>query len=89
MVGTVSFAMPIVAVLLLLSFDGNAGHAIAISITIGLSLGAEVDIVAYFATRYFGLRNFGLIFGSIVGLLLFNQLRYIYRKPQLRYVRLI
>jgi MFS family permease len=32
---------------------------------IGLGLGAEVDIMAYLTTRYFGLRSFGAIYGFI------------------------
>jgi MFS family permease len=32
---------------------------------VGLGLGAEVDIVAYLTSRYFGLRSYGAIFGSM------------------------
>jgi MFS family permease len=32
---------------------------------IGLSIGAEIDLLAYLATRYFGLQSFGLAFGLL------------------------
>lgn len=32
---------------------------------IGLGLGAEVDLIAYFTSRYFGLRAFGKVYSSI------------------------
>jgi predicted MFS family arabinose efflux permease len=45
------------------------GHSIASALIaaplVGLGLGAEVDIVAYLTSRYFGLRSYGAIFGSI------------------------
>ncbi|MBV8865721.1 MAG: MFS transporter [Acidobacteriaceae bacterium] len=34
---------------------------------IGLGLGAEVDIMAFLTSRYFGLRSFGAIYGVIFG----------------------
>jgi MFS family permease len=45
------------------------GHSIASALIaaplVGLGIGAEVDIVAYLTSRYFGLRSYGAIFGSI------------------------
>lgn len=38
---------------------------------IGLGLGAEADIIAYFLGRYFGLRSFGTAFGFAFGLFVF------------------
>jgi len=34
---------------------------------VGLGLGAEVDIIAYLVSRYFGLRYFGEIYGLAFG----------------------
>jgi MFS family permease len=34
---------------------------------VGLGLGAEVDIIAYLVSRYFGLRSFGEIYGAAFG----------------------
>lgn len=55
-------------VLLLLDSTYAAGHAVAAAI-VGLTLGAEVDVIAYLATRHFGLRNFGGLFGGLVAAL--------------------
>jgi len=45
------------------------GHSISSALIaaplVGLGIGAEVDIVAYLTSRYFGLRSYGAIFGSI------------------------
>ena len=38
-------------------------------VVFGLSLGAELDIVAYLTSRYFGRENFGFLFGTIGGFL--------------------
>ena len=35
------------------------------ALLVGLGIGAEVDIIGYLTTRYFGLRSFGEIFGWI------------------------
>ena len=67
-VGAASFSLPIVVVGSLLFFGGNTYTAFAIAFTLGLSLGGEVDVIAYLATRYFGLKNFGTLFGTIIGL---------------------
>lgn len=37
----------------------------AAAILLGVSLGAEVDMLAYLTSRYFGLKNFAQIFGAI------------------------
>ena len=43
------------------------GHAIwsacTAAVLVGLGIGAEVDIIAYLTSRYFGLRSYGAIFG--------------------------
>jgi len=68
-VGAVSFVLPSLACLFFLNFDGSSGQALAIAVVVGLSLGAEIDVVAYLATRYFGMQNFATLFGTIAGLL--------------------
>jgi MFS family permease len=35
------------------------------AIGLGFGLGAEVDVVAYATTRYFGLRHYGVLFGVV------------------------
>jgi MFS family permease len=39
-------------------------------IGIGLTTGAEIDIIAYMTSRYFGLRQFGQLYGYLFGLFL-------------------
>jgi MFS family permease len=50
--------------LLLLAF-GGAQFAVVAAICIGCSIGGETDLIAYFTARYFGLRSYGKIYGSI------------------------
>jgi MFS family permease len=49
----------------LLRIANSQGPAFAAAFLIGLGVGAEVDIMAYLTTRYFGIRSFGAIYGSI------------------------
>lgn len=67
------FAPRVAAFLFILVAVGIAllglGHSISSALIaaplVGLGIGAEVDIVAYLTSRYFGLRSYGAIFGSI------------------------
>ncbi len=61
--------IPIVACLLLISNTGSHFGAIAAVVATGLSLGAELDIVAYLTSRYISLAHFGLAFGALAGLI--------------------
>jgi MFS family permease len=47
---------------------GSAGNiALAAAFLVGLGMGAEVDIIGYMVSRYFGLRAFGTAFGYSFG----------------------
>jgi len=47
---------------------GSTGNvALAAAFLVGLSMGAEADIIAYLISRYFGLRAFGTAFGHAFG----------------------
>ncbi len=65
LVGAVSFLLPVPGIALLLIDSGAIGHYAAASL-IGLTIGAEVDVISYLATRRFGLRNFGAIQGGFL-----------------------
>jgi MFS family permease len=54
------FAAPAAASLLLLG-DSTSGWVVA-ALLIGLAAGAEVDLLAYLVSRYFGLREYGAIY---------------------------
>jgi MFS family permease len=47
----------------LLLADGGAHLAAYAAFLIGFALGAEVDLIAYFTSRYFGMRRYGEIYG--------------------------
>lgn len=55
-----------VAVGIGLLWSGLTGAAVyAAALLVGLGLGAEVDIIAYLTSRYFGLHSFGEIYGYL------------------------
>jgi hypothetical protein len=60
--------MPIAPSVLLLSMPNSMAAAVAAVLILGVSMGAELDAVAYLTTRHFGLRSFGVLFGTIGGL---------------------
>jgi MFS family permease len=68
-VAGVSVAVPGGGFLLLLLAPGSAPAAFGAAFILGLSIGAELDTVAYLTTRHFGLRNFGLLFAIVGGAL--------------------
>lgn len=70
-IGGIAFSLPVAALALLLSHPTPAA-SVVIALLIGLALGSELDVVAYVATRYFGLRHLGVILGTIVGLISFG-----------------
>lgn len=68
LVGGVAFSLPILVCLLLTQYEGSTAPAFMIAFLLGLSLGGEVDVLAYLTSRYFGLRNFGTLFAIVVAL---------------------
>ncbi len=62
-------ACPVITALLLIFMPGSVPAAIfAVGIN-GLALGIEFDGVGYLSSRHFGLKHFGFLYGTIVGLL--------------------
>lgn len=61
-------ATPAFSALFLIVFPGSIPAAVAAVALLGFALGVEFDGVAYLTGRHFGLRNFGLIYGTIAGL---------------------
>ena len=53
--------------LALLWAGGGGAVALAAAFLVGLGMGAEVDIIAFLVSRYFGLRAFGTSFGFAFG----------------------
>ena len=69
LVGGIAFMLPALAYLGLAFFDGQITTAIAIAILFGFCSGAELEVASYLSSRIFGMRNFGALFGLIVGLI--------------------
>lgn len=67
MVGAVVFLLPVVGCAMLWFHGAEPAFQMAAAACFGLTLGAEVDVIAYLATRYLGLKNFGALFGAMVG----------------------
>ena len=65
-VGATCFVLPIIAAALLLHDGANPLSQSVAAAIFGLTVGAEIDVIAYLATRQFGLKNFGSLFGGIV-----------------------
>jgi MFS family permease len=56
--------LPALGIALLLSHAGSPAPFFA-AVCFGLSIGAEVDMLGFFVSRYFGRRSFGTIYGLI------------------------
>jgi MFS family permease len=65
-VGAAIFLLPTLGCALLFFHGASPMSQAAAAASLGLCLGAEVDVVGYLASRHFGLRNFGVLFGTIV-----------------------
>jgi len=66
LVGGVAFLLPAVALSLLLIDGGNPLFQMAAAATLGLTVGSEVDVIAFLAARHFGLKSFGAIYGVMI-----------------------
>lgn len=58
------FSGPVIGILLLYG-GATGGEAVLCAALIGLGVGAEVDLIAYLASRYFGLKAFGEVYGYL------------------------
>jgi predicted MFS family arabinose efflux permease len=65
-VAGVMFAVTAVGCLLLV--EGGPAMAPVAALAIGLSLGAEVDLMAYLTARYFGMARYAFVYGIIYSL---------------------
>jgi MFS family permease len=59
--------LPPVGIALLLGHGGSPAPLFA-AICLGLAIGAEVDMLGFFVSRYFGRRSFGTLYGLIFAL---------------------
>lgn len=54
----------------ILAAGGIGAWAFLAAVLVGLSIGAELDLMAYLTTRYFGLKHFGTVYGVMFAALL-------------------
>ena len=65
LVAAVFLAVPAVAALMLVGANSTPLVLSASMIIIGLAAGAELDLLAYLVSRYFGLRHYGTFYGAL------------------------
>lgn len=66
LIGAIAFLVPMLGCSLLLLDGTNPVYQAIAAAAFGLTLGSEVDVVAYLAAKYFGLKNFGALYGALV-----------------------
>jgi predicted MFS family arabinose efflux permease len=71
-VAAVLTALPAAGCALLVWGDVTFAVAVAAVILLGLQQGAEVDLLAFFVARYFGMRTYASIFGSLIMVMAFS-----------------
>jgi MFS family permease len=68
-VGAAVFLLPIIACTLLYLHGASPVNQSIAAAIFGLTVGAEVDVIAYLASQHFGLANFGVFSGAMIGAL--------------------
>ena len=63
----VAFLLGPLAGIALLVLTDSAALALAAALLIGLAAGAEVDVLAFLTSRYYGLKHFSRIYGTCAG----------------------
>ena len=62
-----------IAGLLLLEFGHGTASAMVAGTLLGIGMGAEYAALAYFISRYFGLKHFGSIVGALYSVVILAQ----------------
>jgi MFS family permease len=69
LVGAVIFLFPLGSCALLLADGANPVSQVAAAVLFGLTVGAEIDVIAYLTARRFGMKSYGTIFGALMSAL--------------------
>lgn len=69
LVGASVVLLPVVSCALLLFGGSNPVSQSVAAACFGFTVGAEIDIIAFLTSRYFGLKNYGVLFGAMIGAL--------------------
>jgi predicted MFS family arabinose efflux permease len=72
LVAGLAFTLPALACLWLLLLPLNFTTAAALAVLIGVTMGSEVDAIAYLASRYFGTARYGLVFAILISVYSFG-----------------
>lgn len=64
----VMFLCPAAACLTLIGYDGGYARAVVAALLMGITNGVEGDLIAFLVSRYFGVRNFGAIYGAALSI---------------------
>jgi predicted MFS family arabinose efflux permease len=70
-VSAAALALPAIGCLMLVTIHSNVAALVAACVLIGIGTGAEFDISAYLLARYFGMRDFGRLYGLLLGIVTF------------------
>lgn len=68
-VAAIALMMPTLACLIFAMSTNSTGLYILATLLVGVGAGAEFDIAAYLIARYFGMRDYGRLFGVHLGLI--------------------
>jgi MFS family permease len=66
LIGAVAFALPALGCVLMVVTALSAAGRVAAAILIGLTIGAEIDVIVYLTARHFGLKHFGAVYGGLI-----------------------
>lgn len=69
LVGAAIFLFPLGSCALLLADGANPVSQVAAAVLFGLTVGAEIDVIAYLTARRFGMKSYGTIFGALMSAL--------------------
>jgi len=64
----IAFLFPAIACFIFATYAGSLPLAIIAVACVGIAAGIEGDMLAYFTSRYFGVRHYGQIYGVLLGL---------------------
>lgn len=64
-IGCIFFTLPIIGMLMLLNLEVSLIEALIVAVFIGLASGAELDMLAFLTSRYFGPAHYPSIFGAV------------------------
>jgi MFS family permease len=70
-VSAAALALPAIGCFMLVTIHSNVPALVAACALIGIGTGAEFDISAYLLARYFGMRDFGRLYGLLLGIVTF------------------